>query len=91
MTNTASITYILEIRIESMRNDPVCQLESNSPFGAMSIGDKFHHGGLSHEAWHDLPGEGEVYFIADIAHIISRLRNGKILHSILLCLKARAY
>jgi len=74
-----------------MRNDPVCQLESNSPFGAMSIGDKFHHGGLFHEAWHDLPGEDGVYFIADIAHIISKLGNGKILHSILLCLKARAY
>jgi len=89
MTNAASITYLLEIRIESMSNDPVCQLESNSPFGAMSIGDKFYHGGLSHGAWHDLPGEGEVYFITDISHIISSHGSGKILHSIVLCLKAR--
>lgn len=91
MTNTSSITYILEIRIGSMKNDPVYQLESNQPFGAMSIGDKFYHEGLSHEAWHDLPKKGEVYFITDIAHIISEITSGKILHSILVCLNVCAY
>lgn len=63
MTSVAFIIYILEIRIGSMRNDPVCQLESSLPFGAMSVGDKFHYGGIHHEAWHDLPKEGEGYFI----------------------------
>lgn len=91
MNKITTVTHVLEIRIGSMRNDPVCQLESSTPFGAMSVGDKFEHGGIYHEAWHDLPKEGEVYFIIEKSHIISQLGSGQILHSIVLCLKARPY
>ncbi len=91
MSKAKSITHVLEIHIGAMRNDAVCQLESSVPFGAMSVGDKFHHHELSHDAWHDLPKDGEVYFITGKSHIISQRDSGEIFHSILLCLEARPY
>lgn len=88
MSNITSITHILEIRIGSMRNDPVFQIESSTPFGSFSIGEKFHHEGLDHDAWHDLPAKNEVFYITEKSHIIS-VMNNSILHSIIICLNAR--
>jgi len=84
-----SISYILEIRINSMRNDPVAQIEASSPFGCISIGDKFHHEAIYSDAWHDLPEDGQVFFVKDKSHIIGSHSN-KILHSIIICIEARS-
>jgi hypothetical protein len=91
MSDTASITHILEIRIGSMRNDPVCQLESSASFGSFSIGDQFYHEGIYHDAWHDLPAKNEVFYITEKAHIVSAINTNKILHLIIICLNARAF
>lgn len=87
--NPPAISYILEIRINSMRNDPVFQTEASTPFGGISIGDKFHYAAIDSSAWHDLPEEGQVFFVKDKAHIIG-VHSEILLHSIVICIEARS-
>lgn len=89
MQVSKNANYVIEVRIGSMRNDPVCQLESSSPFGSISVGDKFIHEGLCNDAWYDLPRKGEAFFVVGKAHIIAALSTGDVLHSIILCIAAR--
>lgn len=41
MKSLKPVIHALEIRIRSMRNDPVAQIEAGSTFQAFAVGDKF--------------------------------------------------
>ncbi|MFZ2333394.1 MAG: hypothetical protein WAW35_00630 [Sideroxyarcus sp.] len=87
MKSLKPVTHTLEIRIRSMRNDPVAQIEAGSTFQSFAVGDKFHHNMFDTSAWHDLPKEGEVFFIVDKAHAIADIGTC-INHLVILCLAA---
>lgn len=89
MNKQRKSTYTLEIRIGSMLNDPVEQIESPTVFQSFSIGDKFNHNTFDTQAWEDLPKNEEVYYIIDKSHIIAEIGNS-MNHMIIICLKSAA-
>ena len=87
MKSLKPVIHALEIRIRSMRNDPVAQIEADGTFQGFAVGDKFHHNMFDTSAWHDLPHEGEVFFIIDKAHAVADIGT-YIHHMVILCLAA---
>ena len=87
MKSLKPVVHALEIRIRSMRNDPVAQIEAGSTFQAFGIGDKFHHNMFDTSAWYELPQEGEVFFIVDKVRALADIGT-YIHHLVILCLAA---
>ena len=63
------IEYYLEVYEDSFINDPVWSVQSQSPFPALHIGDRFNSRGLSDVAWNMAPHGHDVFRIKDIDHI----------------------
>lgn len=82
------IEYILEIRIGSMENHPICQIKTESPFSSISIGDGFAYSGPEMDAVDILEDGSEVFTIVDKLHIISPHKNF-ISHKLIVCIEQR--
>lgn len=87
MPEHTPVRYVLEIRINSMINEPITQIEAATPFQSFMIGERFIERGFDTSSWHDLPSDGEVFRIIDKAHIVSTIGPFH-QHMVILILKA---
>lgn len=63
------IRYHIQVHTHWL-DHPVWHAESDSPFPAITIGDRFNHRGLDC-VWDPEPKDGQTYRVKDIGHIFS--------------------
>jgi hypothetical protein len=69
MSQTKVANYNLQICIDSLRNDPVLNIDSTVPFNNMTVGDKFYPAGETGHWFSDIETP-EVLYVVDVAHAV---------------------